>query len=261
MAWSPATQMLAFSVGAHDSTVKLIQFDGSGFGTLRNFPMFDGIPADLEFSSDGRYLAAAGDSSGVSIREVATGQEAGVLPTGGYVNELDLFGDRKLMVSGAEIVFWSFRTEQEAELLENPDLNSQVTSQVITRIVGGIAGGVAIAYLLPIFILGHGDPVSPMVHAFRENPVKTAPDSWCGRSTTITPDGRLLADIYPGITREVIRVIDLRSGELVKSLDPRGENSCAARFSPDGSSLLVTTDKEARLYSTATWRYRDLDLH
>lgn len=264
LAWSSATQTLAYSVGAADSTVKLVRYDSSGFGALRDFPMFEGVPADLEFSRDGRYLAAAGDGSGVYIREVATGTEVGVLQTAGYVSELDLFADNQLLVSGSEIVFWTFLNEHEAKRLNNPDLQEQVTAQVVNRAVIGVAGGVAIASLLPLAILGdgagYGELLAGFIGYFNNNPVRTAPAVWCGRSTTITSNGRLLADVYPGITSEIIRVFDLGTGDLVKELNPRGQNSCSARFSPDGSLLLVTTDKVARLYSTETWRYIDLNL-
>ena len=77
----------------------------------------------------------------------------------------------------------------------------------------------------------------------------------------MSPDGKLLIDVYPGIRAEVINVYNLDSGDLIKSLNPKGKFSCAAKFNPVGNQLLITTDKIARIYDTSTWNYRDLELY
>jgi hypothetical protein len=55
-------------------------------------------------------------------------------------------------------------------------------------------------------------------------------------------------------------VYDLHSGKFIRSLNPKGETSCAARFNPAGTKLLITSEKVARLYDTVTSRYHDLEL-
>lgn len=70
-----------------------------------------------------------------------------------------------------------------------------------------------------------------------------------------------LADIYPGITKEVIRIFNMESGELVKSLDPKGEYHCVAKFSPDSKQLLITSNKVVRLYNLDSWQHEDIRIN
>jgi len=58
----------------------------------------------------------------------------------------------------------------------------------------------------------------------------------------------------------VIRIFDLESGELIKTLNPRGEYHCIAKFSPNSEQLLITSSEAATLYSTGTWRGQELKL-
>lgn len=263
LTWSESTQMLAFSTGVTGSSIKLVPFDGDGFGVVREFPGFEGVPADLQFSRDGRYLAAAGDDAGVSIREIETGQPAGELPTEGFVNNLELFGGNRLLVAGADVALWTFMDEIEALEFENSSLQGQVTGQVMVRVGGGIALGTlaVLAFSLTPFIGPElGFYLGSATYAVASAPVETSQRAWCGRSTTINPDGRWLADVYPGITSEIIRVYDLESGVVVRRLNPRGDYSCAVKFSPNGEQLLITTNKVTRLYDTKTWSHNDLKL-
>ena len=64
--------------------------------------------------------------------------------------------------------------------------------------------------------------------------------------------------MYPGITREVIRIIDVGSGMAIKKINPSGDYSCNVAFSLDGTQLLITTSKLARIYNTGNWQYYDL---
>jgi len=265
IAWSPVTKTLAFSTGALSLPVNLVKISGRGFGSTIGFPGFNGVPADLEFSGDGRFLAAAGDGDGVLIREVASGEVAGELPTSGYVNELARFGDNRLLVAGADLALWSFYTDDEISALDDPSLQGQISSQVAVRIAGATALGALTAILLPFAAFaGSGDGLYALGEAtYRtaSSPVYTTQGHWCGRSTAISSDGSLLADIYPGITREVIRVIALESGEVLKDINPPGDYSCNVKFSPDGKHLLITTSKLARIYDTENWNYYDLKLN
>jgi WD40 repeat protein len=262
MAWSPATKTLAFSTGAMPQPVNLVRISATGFGSLTPLTGFNHVPADLLFSDDGQFLGAAGDGSGVLIRQVATGDLVGELPTEGFVNELARFGDNRLLVSGADLAFWAFYTDAEMEALEDPDLKGQVDGQVAVRVVGATALGALTALLVPVAALtGTPDLVLAMGEAtahVASKPVHTAEREWCGRSTAITQDGRLLADIYPGITKEVIRIIDVESGKAIKRVNPSGDYSCNAKFSLDGSQLLITTSNVARVYNTDNWKYYDL---
>ena len=262
--WSDTAHLVAFSSGASREPVSVVAVGAGGFGQVRTVPGFEGVPSDLEFSRDGKYLAATGDGEGVFIREVETGQAVGELPTKGYVNNLELYGDNRLLVAGSELELWAFLDSSEVNQFDNPDLQGQVTGQRAARAAGAIALGALAILALPISVLaGDGSAVAALAQGSVEVatiPVKTEQQQWCGRSTAISPDGRWLADVYPGITREIIRVYDLDSGVASRRLNPRGEYSCALRFSPNGKQLLVTTEKVVRLYDTGTWSYRDLKL-
>jgi WD40 repeat protein len=263
MAWSEATETLALSSGISRDPVSVVSLKTDGFGPLQDVPGFEGVPADLVFSDDGLYLAAAGDESGVNIREVATGEFIGELPAEGFVNSLEAFGNNKLLVSGTDIVVWSFLSEEEVQQFDNPDLQGQIDGQVAKKVGGGIAIGALAIVALPLVILtGDPDPFLMVANAVSAgaNPVERAAQPWCGRSNSISPDGQWLADIYPGITEEIIGVYDMESGELVRKLNPRGEYSCVVKFSPNGKQLLITTSKVARLYDTSSWKHIDLDL-
>jgi WD40 repeat protein len=255
--WSEAAQMLAFSTGAAGNPVKIVQINKNGFDSVREVPGFEGVPSDLEFSRDGQYLAAAGDSKNVSIRKVANGELAGKLPTEGFVTELELFGERQLLVAGADIVFWTFMGDEELTEIDNPTLQGQYSKQVTTRVAGRIALGI----IWPLLFLGGAVPSDyEDVHYSLVSGVNVSPQVWCGRSTTISPDGKWLVDVFPGITKEVIRVYDVKTGNVARKLNPRGDYSCAAKFSPNGKQFLVTTEKVARLYETHTWTYTDFKL-
>lgn len=265
LAWSEATQTLAYSSRASGSTVKAVPIKTNGFGQKYDVPGFEGIPSDLLFSRDGRFLAATGDGSGVYIRDLATGVSAGKLPTEGYVNALELFGSQKLLASGKNIAVWTFLSEKEVLEFENPSLQNQINGQIAARVAGGVAlGALAVALWVPAIYTGSGgalyDGIGQLGYALATEPLKTSAQPWCGRSSSISPDGKWLADIYPGIKSEIIGVYDMISGELIRKLNPSGEYSCIVKFSPNGKQLLITSTNTASLYDTKTWEHYDLDL-
>jgi len=264
IAWSDASNLLAFSTGTTREPVSVVPIGDKGFGSIRTVPGFEGVPSDLVFSRDGKFLAATGDGEGVVIREVETGQVVGELPTKGYVNTLELFGENRLLVAGSDIAFWTFLDNQQASRFDNPDLLGQIRGQVAVRVAGAVAFGTLAILAIPIAaVTGEAGLVGGFAQASYEIaniPVKTGQEAWCGRSTAISPDGRWLADVYPGITKEIIQVFDIDSELDSRSLNPKGQYSCAARFNPNGKQLLITTEKVARLYDTETWTHHDLKL-
>ncbi len=263
--WSSVSHLMAFSTGTTREPVNVVHIGDQGFGSVRAVAGFAGVPSDLVFSRDGRYLAATGDGEGVVIREVETGQVVGELPTKGYVNNLQLFDENRLLVAGSDIAFWTFLNEQQVGEFDNPDLQGQITGQTAVRVAGTIAIGTLGFLAFPMAVwTGNAGAMVDFARAAVEVatiPVKTVQAEWCGRSTAISPDGRWLADVYPGITKEIIQVFDLGSESSSRSLNPRGQYSCAVRFSPNGKQLLITTEKVARIYDTDSWTYQDLKLN
>ena len=264
MAWSDATQTLAYSSSASGSAVKIVPINTNGFGRVQDVPGFEGIPSDLLFSRDGHYLAATGDGAGVYVQDVTTGEGAGELPTEGYVSSLELFGKNKLLASGENLAVWTFLSDQEALEFENPSLQGQIDGQIAARVAGGIAlGALAVVLWVPAVFSGSGEffeLIGRGGYALATEPLKTSQGDCCGRSSSVSPDGKWLVDIYPGINKEIVGVYDMTTGELIRKLNPRGEHSCIVKFNPNGKQMLITTAKVASLYDTVTWKHHNLDL-
>ena len=243
----------------------MIEIDQNGFGPARSLQAVKGVPSDLEFSGDGRYLAAAADGEGVVILEIETGNVVARISTEGFVNDLELFGDNSLLVSGTNVAFSQFLGSESATELDNPDISGQVKGQIATRVAGGVILGTLTLFTAMIEAIGGGSgeatgSMAQATYAVASHPVNASQQPWCGRSTSISPDGAWLVDVYPGISREVIHVIEVNSGKLVKKLNPRGKYSCTVKFSLDGRQLLITTDEVARLYEVGSWKHRDFHL-
>lgn len=264
IAWSDASQTLAFSSGSTMEPVTLVHVGRDGFGASRSLEGFEGVPAGLLFSRSGEYLAATGDEHSVLVRKVETDEPVGELPTTGAVDSLELFGENKLLVSGADIAVWTFLREEGALELQNPNLQGQVAGQIAARVAGTVAVGSLFAVGLVACSIGACDSnlfyLPQAAYSVATSPVQASPQPWCGRSTSVSPDGKWLVDIYPGITRELIRIFDMDSGELAKTLNPRGEYHCVAKFSPNSQQLLITSSKAATLYSSGTWQQHDIRL-
>lgn len=264
IAWSDASQTLAFSSGSTMEPVTLVHVGRDGFGASRSLEGFEGVPAGLLFSRSGEYLAATGDERSVLVRKVETDEPVGELPTTGAVDSLELFGENKLLVSGADIAVWTFLREEEALELQNPNLQGQVAGQIAARVAGTVAVGSLFAVGLVACSIGACDSnffyLPQAAYSVATSPVQASPQPWCGRSTSVSPDGKWLVDIYPGITRELIRIFDMDSGELAKTLNPKGEYHCVAKFSPNSQQLLITSSKAATLYSSGTWQQHDIRL-
>ena len=259
-AWSEATRTLALSIDNASHALKLVELGKNGFGTVTEIQTINRLPRALQFSRDGRYLAVAGDGEGVLILDVMNGEIVGELPTRGFVDELVLFGRHELLVAGEDVALWSFLGEQSEFALDPPSLEGQVTSQVMTKVAGTVAFGILGVLSGLVGSSGTGDAFLGAIEV-SQLPVAREKQQWCGRSTTICPDGKLLADIYPGITKEVIRIFRLDDSGYLRSLNPSGEFSCVAKFSPDCRSLLVTTDKAVTIFETSSWHRRDFDAH
>lgn len=260
IAWSDATGTLALTISDYSSTLQLVRLDEFGFGVFRDVEGVEVYPRDLQFSRDGRFLAAAGDGKNVQIFDLQNGQSVGQLPTRGSVSDLELFGNRQLLVAGEDVALWTFKGEQQGLEIENPNFDGQIAAQVATKVAGTVAFGLLGLLGGLVGSPSSGDSILGAVEAAKLPVIETR-QSWCGRSTTISPDGRFLADVYPGISKELIRIYELNDLNRSRSLDPRGEFTCVAMFSPDGKLLLVTTNKVARLYEVEAWNYRDLDIH
>ncbi|MGH8034855.1 MAG: YncE family protein [Lysobacterales bacterium] len=63
----------------------------------------------------------------------------------------------------------------------------------------------------------------------------------------------------PGVTREVIRRIDVATGQMQEELNPRGGDTCGLAFSPDGKRLLIANQKGGHLYDLQSHQLAELE--
>ncbi len=241
LAWSDATGALA--AGGENGAVVLLEPDGHGGYGKRQLPGLGGPVLDVVFSRDGSMLAAAGVHPEVPIWNTQSLQEVGSLPVKGNVSDLDLIADkRSLLVAGDELRLWKFLTEEEVGNIDNPTL----AGDYIT-----VATLVAISTFLVAF---GGTPYFPTDPAWGQD------YGFCARVTAAAPSGEYLADVHSGITKEKIRIIGIASGEVIRTLNPRGGHTCGVAFSPDGTKLLIANSRVARLYDTSSWKHEDFTL-
>jgi DNA-binding beta-propeller fold protein YncE len=122
----------------------------------------------------------------------------------------------------------------------------------------GVGALVAIAMIPVIGPLIATEVGAPLLPAF---PLPNTADARCSRSVAVTPDGRLLADMHPGITREKIRLIDPADGRVLQELNPRGGDTCGMAFSPDGSRLLIANQHGGQVYDLNSHTFTPLHTH
>lgn len=246
LAWSDATGALA--AGGENGAVVLLEPDGHGGYGKRPMPGLGGPVLDVVFSRDGSMLAAAGVHPEVPIWNTQSLQEVGALPVEGNVYDLDLIADkRSLLVAGDALQLWKFLTKEEVENIDNPTL----AGDYIT--VG------ALVATWTLFAMAAGAVGAPVT--LPTSTGSSEPDyGFCTRVTAAAPSGEYLADVHSGITKEKIRIIGIASGEVIRTLNPRGGHTCGVAFSPDGTKLLIANNRVARLYDTSSWKHEDFTL-
>lgn len=234
----------ALAVGGDNGAVVLLEPDGMGGFTRRQMPSLDGPVLDIVFSRDGSMLAAGGVHPEVLIWDTQSLEKVGSLPVDGTVYDLELIANQQsLLVAGDELNLWRFLTEEELQLIDNPSMAGDI-----------ITIGAAVAALTVLAAFG-GAPAIPSGSGPPE------PDyGFCTRVTAGSSDGHILVDVHSGLTKEKIRIINIESGDVVKTINPRGGYTCGVAFSPNGLKMLIANNRVARLYDTKNWDHEDFPL-
>jgi WD40 repeat protein len=243
------------AVGGSNGAVVLLKPDVDARYVKESLPGLSGPVLALEFSQDGGLLAAGGVHPGVPIWDLNSLSEFGELPAEEGVYDLDLVpGKQALLVAGRDLKLWEFQTADNAEALSNPSLAGDYVA------IGAMtATWVALTAVTAMAGAFSGDaPVLPT--ALSIDDLRGAGYDFCKRATAVSPGGNYIVDVHAGKLKEKIRIIDVKEDRVVARLNPRGGNTCAVAFSPDGSQLLIANNRVARLYDANSWGFRDFYL-
>ena len=229
LSFFPPTGDLA--VGTSKGPVILVQ---PGQGTApRKLMGAEGLVQDLQFSRDGAYLGAVGTFDELVIWGLDDLTVFDRLPTEPDTMEIEQMGKPgEFLLAGDSIEIWNYIDQEDAGDIAEPNLAGQKTGWFILNLLS----------MWPV----------PVPMAQQEDLVP------CKRTVAVSPDGRVLADMHPGALKEVIRIINISSQEVVEKLNPRGGMTCDLRFSPDGQFLLIANQRGAHVYDTTTWEVKRL---
>jgi len=217
-----------------------------------------GIVYALQFGRDPAYLGAAGAGPDMVIWNIRTLQEFARLPLESPVSDIEPLGQSgKFLVAGKQLQVWNFMSAEAVTALENPDLKGQAAGYgSMTAIgVGALVAIATVPVIGPVIAMNLGGPL------LLNFPLPNTADATCSRSVAVTPDGSLLADMHPGITREKIRLIDPANGRVLQELNPRGGDTCGMAFSPDGSRLLIANQHGGQVYDLNSQTFTPLHTH
>ena len=227
LSYSPENHLLA--AGTSQGNIALLQ-PGASLST-RYLLGYEGIVHDTQFSDDGRYLGAVGGSDVLVIWELETLSEIDRLPSPRNTMEIERVGEQgQFLLAGDTVEVWNYIDQEKYEGIAEPNLQGQKTAWFILN-------------LFSYFPSPQQEDIVP-----------------CKRVVTISPDGLLIADMHPGAMKEVIRIIEIATDEVVKTLNPTGGMTCDLEFSPDGRHLLIANQRGAHIYNTKTWEVVRLKL-
>ena len=227
LSFSPVTQLLA--AGTSRGNIALLQ---PGTNLAPKYLLgYEGVVHDTEFSDDGRYLGAVGGSDVLVIWELETLSEFDRLPTPRNTMEIERVGKQgQFLMAGDTVEVWNYIDQEQTQGIAEPNLLGQKSAWVILNLFSWLP--------------------SPQ----QEDIVP------CKRVVTISPDGLLIADMHPGAMKEVIRIIEMNTEEVVKTLNPAGGMTCDLKFSPDSRHLLIANQRGVHIYNTKTWEVTRLKL-
>lgn len=206
---------------------------------------YGGAIMALQFSGDGRYVAAAGTGKEMVIWDTQAMAEFARIPTKGVILDVERFGKSgQFLVAGSGLEIWNFMSQEEVQALADPSLKGQAV---------GYGALLTLSILSLVYPFNPYDPVTAASSFVALPDVPKNAKAMCNRAVAVAPDGQMIADMHPGLTRERIRIIDPETDKEIQSLNPRGGRTCDMAFSPDGSQLLITNSRGAHVYDTQTW--------
>lgn len=250
VAWSPDGRLLAAAGGGDTVTI----WDTQTWERLKTLKGHTEIVHSIAFSPDSHTLASGSSDKTVQLWDIASGKAVQTLaqpvPEAGYRRSAGVPGmvfaiafspDGSTLASGGgdgvghsgELVLWDIPSGQLRERLLAPGepqvwtLDFSPDGELL--ISGAVDGTVTIYDAAAGKVLGQLEGGGPL------------------RSIAISPDGRILA---AGI-RDLIRLWDWRTEELLQTLDGHANFVGSLDFSADGGRLLSGGSSEVKLWELA----------
>jgi tetratricopeptide (TPR) repeat protein/WD40 repeat protein len=234
-------------------------------------PTHTGLVRQVRFSPDGRFLATAANENVVKIWDSRLPAPPDLLTVAGGSNFVSLSRDEQTLLAGSSTVkFWDLPSGREARswALEqgeavvstlSPDGRLIATNHPDRTVkVRDLATGEEVARTAPMarppayaaafspdsrtFAIAALEPLSiwELPGTNRRFSESALPGAYV---VAFAPDGKLLAT---GSLSETVRLVDLGTGELLKSFAAGSSWSTAVAFTPD-SRLLATANSDGTL--------------
>ena len=220
--------------GSDDKTIKL--WDVASAGLVRSFSGHLNWVRSVAFSPDGQLLASSsGDQSGqlIGLWEVATGNLVRTLPGhSNWVNAVTFSPDGQWLASASAdetVKLWEVASGAIKHTLEG---HTSFVNAVAFSPDGQLLASAAADKMVRLWETSNGHEVRTLSHLDEV------------RAVAFSPDGQLLAsascrafEIGRGCVRGEIRLWDVASGNVVRSLVGHTDYVNSVAFSPNGKFL------------------------
>ena len=231
VSFSPNGELLASGV---NYTIKLR--DVSTGRLLRTFTGHKHYTISISFSPDGKYLASGSQDDTIKLWDVSTGKLLYTLESG-YIS-ISFSPDGKYLASagGYTIRVWEVSTGKLVHKLEGHNAVRSISFSPDGRLLA--SGGSIIEF----WDISKGKPIKKTFNYYT-----------CDiRAVSFSPDGKFLAS---GSSDETIKLWEVPTGRLLKTLKGHEDGISSISFSPDGKYLASGSwDNTIKLWEVPTGR-------
>ena len=232
VSFSPNGELLASGV---NYTIKLR--DVSTGRLLRTFTGHKHYTISISFSPDGKYLASGSQDDTIKLWDVSTGKLLYTLESG-YTISISFSPDGKYLASAGvyTIRVWEVSTGKLVHKLEGHNAVRSISFSPDGRLLA--SGGSIIEF----WDISKGKPIKKTFNYYT-----------CDiRAVSFSPDGKFLAS---GSSDETIKLWEVPTGRLLKTLKGHEDGISSVSFSPDGKYLASGSwDNTIKLWEVPTGR-------
>ena len=278
-----------FASGSVDKTVRLGNADGTFRSELKGH---EGIVYGVSFSNDGKKLLSASDDKTVRIWDSETGKLLHLLNIHGAGLIYATFSpDQKILATVGmdnKIKLWKWDNTDSPELLHelnghikevwaiafSPDSQSLVSTsndqtvkiwnvnngQNLHTMEAHLNGGLAVAYSPDGSQIGSAGKDGKVKlwnsqTGLLEKVITIGDSSWI-YGINFSPNGKAIATANADKT---VKIVDLASGELLKTLSGHTAEVNAVSYSPNGENIIsASRDNTLKLWKAETLNFNEL---